>query len=262
MVLLGVSTLFCLVVLWTAWGPLAAAWNTADWVEWVVAVFLAVILWRALKKTLLPSWPFGWLYVYRKMGIRLTADEAKRVAFSLDGSVGEWYGPPNLKLFPSEHRKDRYLREVNDFARRHKRPVPFPLVEAEWESFRQREQQEERRREAEAAQQRARQAQEAEAKRARQRQQSESRGQQQRSSQDDSQAGVPIDVIAAFRIFGFHDAGATPEQVREVWRRRMQGLHPDRYAKADAELREFAELRTVEVNHAYQRLQRWWEKRT
>jgi DnaJ-domain-containing protein 1 len=49
---------------------------------------------------------------------------------------------------------------------------------------------------------------------------------------------------------------ATPEQIRKAYQDRVRQYHPDRVAQAAPELQRLAELRTKELNAAYEALTR------
>ena len=47
------------------------------------------------------------------------------------------------------------------------------------------------------------------------------------------------------------DQNATPEQIKEAFRREISKYHPDRVEGLGIELRELADQKAKEVNHAY-----------
>jgi len=51
-------------------------------------------------------------------------------------------------------------------------------------------------------------------------------------------------------------ASATDEAIEQAWRRKMSEYHPDRVANSADEIRALAEKRAIEINAAYETIQK------
>lgn len=63
----------------------------------------------------------------------------------------------------------------------------------------------------------------------------------------------PEPDLEAYAVLGL-DPGASDEKIERTWRQLMGKYHPDRVAGAADEIRALAELRSREINSAYDRI--------
>ncbi|WP_304412940.1 J domain-containing protein [Cetobacterium sp. ZOR0034] len=66
--------------------------------------------------------------------------------------------------------------------------------------------------------------------------------------------GTFEDKSKYYAILGVKE-GSTPEEIKKAYRELAKKHHPDRYANADAEIREMHERKFKEINEAYEKLQ-------
>lgn len=68
---------------------------------------------------------------------------------------------------------------------------------------------------------------------------------------------IPKQVLAALAVFELRES-ANFEQVRTAYYELVKSYHPDKVAHLGAELRRVAEVKTKEINSAYQILEKFY----
>lgn len=210
--------------------------KTFDEGDWLAPVALLMLLAAAivvcfwtLKRTLLPDWLPTFLFCWDEYRIRLSADEAQRITFILNGSVNEtWYSFGPLKRVPKELRKEVLYQLANRIAVQWNRAKPFDVPD--WEELE---------RESKAREEAA---------------------QEEKGKEGESQARVSkardIQLRVSLEVLGLSEAPKEFSVVRSAYRRRVSEFHPDRFQGEKPEVLATAEEMTKRINQAYRYLVR------
>ena len=83
----------------------------------------------------------------------------------------------------------------------------------------------------------------------------ESEGRDERERSSSAQAEAPKSSVDPYRTLGI-DSSASGEEIRSAYKARMHEYHPDKVAHLGEELQKVAHRKAVEIQRAYEQLQK------
>lgn len=204
--------------------------NDLEWI-WVILTlaygiggYIGAIM--LLGKTILPYWLPTYLHVRFSLFTKVTPDEAKRLGFLFDGSLGGiWYPLGSIRKIDSEFRREALFRFANKIAADRGWGRPFAMPEDNINQQRQQSQQ-----------------------RANTSEQTNRNGRSQ--STENAQVSVCLEVLGLGQIPASFDA------VKMAYRRKIKEFHPDKFAGERPEVIQYAEETSKRLNAAYAYLER------
>lgn len=204
--------------------------NGLDWV-WIILMwgyiiggYIGAIM--LLGKTILPYWLPTYLHVRLSLSTRITPDEAERLSFLFDGSLGGvWYPLNSIRKIDTEFRREALLRFANKIAAEYGWRRPFAMPEDNINRQNQKSQQ----------------------------YANESSQARQNSS---SQSTEDTQLTVCLEILGLHKMPSNFEEVKLAYRRKIKEFHPDKFARERPEVIQYAEETSKRLNTAYAYVER------
>lgn len=204
--------------------------NDLEWI-WVILTlaygiggYIGAIM--LLGKTVVPYWLPTYLHVRFSLLTRITSDEAERLGFLFDGSLGGiWYPLSSIRKIDQEFRREALFRFANKIAAEHGWRRPFAMPEDNINQQRQQSQQ-----------------------RANTSEQNNRNGQ--------NQSGGDTQVSVCLEILGLRSMPPTFDAVKLAYRRKIKEFHPDKFAGERPEVIQCAEETSKRLNAAYAYLER------
>ena len=199
--------------------------NDLEWI-WVILTLVygiggyigAIML---LGKTILPYWLPTYLHVRFSLFTKITPDEADRLGFLFDGSLGGiWYPLSSIRKIDWEFRREALFRFANKIAAENGWRRPFAMPE---DNINQQRQQ---------SQQRANTS-------------------DQTAQNGRSQPTVDAQVSVCLKILGLNQMPTSFEAVKLAYRRKIKEFHPDKFAGERPEVIQYAEETSKRLNAAY-----------
>jgi len=170
------------------------------------------------KKTFWPSWLPTWRYVRNTLGVKIDKNEALKLTFLFDGSLGgQWFPLIGVKSIEEPYRKEALFRFANHIASGYGWSDPFPEYED------------------------------------RSKNDKNSRNNDEKNNENLSQHSDRNQAAKqeALRAVGVNKNNATWEEIKHSYRRKIMQYHPDRYVNEDPELIKYAEEMAKKINEAY-----------
>lgn len=178
----------------------------------------AVVL---LSRTLLPYWLPTYLYVRSVLLTKISPNEAERLGFLFDGSLGgRWYPLGSIRKIDVDYRKEFLFRFANKIASEQGWHSPFAMPEDKIN------QQKQNSREGENM-----------------------RG-QETSGSGDKQMEFCLETL------GLHQQPTTFEPIKQAYRRKIKEFHPDKFIGEPPEVLRYADETSKKLNAAYAYLKR------
>lgn len=190
------------------------------WVLLSIALFFAAYVGSImlLMKTVLPQWLPTFLYVRTSSRTAVTPSEAEKIGFLFDGSLGGvWYPMSHLRKVHPDYRKEMLFRFANKIAAQNGWQRIFEMPE--------------------------------------------NQSKKPDLNQEKSFKETPkfdtrtVQALACARALGFTEIPKDIEVAKQAFRRKMQGIHPDKFAGAKPEVRQNAEEMAKQLNAAFDFLQ-------
>lgn len=195
--------------------------NFPDWLRIVVnlaALLLAPVATIEIsKRTFWPDWLPTWRYVRKKLGVSVDKNEAAKLSFLFDGSLGgQWFPLNGMKSIEEPYRKEALFRFANHIAGSYGWNDPFPEYADKPGS-------------ASTSQNQS--------------------GENPFSSVPDRNKDARLEAL---RVVGVFNESASWDEIKQSYRRKIMQYHPDRYAKDEPEVLKYAEEMTKKINKAYE----------
>lgn len=204
-------------------------WIILMWV-YIIGGYIGAIM--LLGKTILPYWLPAYLHVRLSIFTKITPDEAERLGFLFDGSLGGiWYPLGAIRKIDPEFRREALFRFANKIAAEHGWRQPFAMPEDSIAGHRQQSQ-----------------------RQANNSYQSAGNTEKQQSSQD-QQADVCLQIL------GLREMPKSFDSIKLAYRRKIREFHPDKFAGERAEVLQYAEETSKRLNVAYAYLERYFAEK-
>lgn len=199
--------------------------NDLEWIWLILTLaygiggYISAIM--LLRKTILPYWLPTYLHVRFSLFTKISSDEADRLGFLFDGSLGGiWYPLSSIRKIDREFRREALFRFANKIAEENGWRRPFAMPE---DNINQQRQQ---------SQQRA-------------------NASDQTTQHGRSQPTVDAQVAVCLEILGLNQKPASFEVVKIAYRRKIKEFHPDKFASERPEVIQYAEETSKRLNVAY-----------
>lgn len=209
--------------------------NNLEWL-WIILMWAYIIggyigAIMLLGKTILPYWLPTYLHVRFSLFTKITPDEADRLDFLFNGSLGGiWYPLSSIRKIDCEFRREALFGFANKIATENGWRRPFAMPE---NNNQQRQQ----------FQQRA-------------------NASDQTAQNSYSQPTVDAQISVCLEILGLNQMPASVEAVKLAYRRKIKEFHPDKFAGERPEVIQYAEETSKRLNVAYAFLEQHFARAT
>jgi DnaJ-domain-containing protein 1 len=204
--------------------------NALDWfwillsIAYGIGTYIAGVM--LLSKTLLPHWLPTYGRVRYLLATEISTDEAQKVSFLFDGSLGGiWYPLWSLRKIDKAFRKEALFRLANRIASNHGLHRPFVMPE----DF------------------------------VGQEAQTETKKNPQQKSETHRTDHL---TSSSLRVLGLQSMPTDFATIRQTYRRKVAQFHPDKFANESKEVIRYSEETTKALNAAYAHLENVYKKTT
>ena len=176
-----------------------------------------------LGKTILPYWLPTYLHVRFSIFTKITPDEAERLSFLFNGSLGGiWYPLGSIRKIDPEFRREVLFRFANKIATENRWRKPFEMPEDSIAGKRQQS----------------------------------NNSHQFAGNAERQQAPQDQHAVVCLQILGFREMPKSFDAIKLAYRRKIREFHPDKFAGERAEVLQCAEEASKRLNVAYAYLER------
>lgn len=198
--------------------------SNSDWAKiililayWMFGYVAAIAL---LRKTILPDWLPTYLHVRFSIFTKISSEEATKVSFLFDGSLGGvWYPLNTIGKIDAEFRREALFRFANKISIERGWRKPFEMPEDSFVSQQQQSQHHDSHKSKEnAAKQRER---------------------------------LNQQTLVCLKILGLYEIPKSFDVIKLAYRRKIREFHPDKFAGERAEVLQYAEEISKRLNVAY-----------
>jgi hypothetical protein len=210
--------------------------NNLEWI-WIILMWAYIIggyigAIMLLGKTILPYWLPTYLHVRFSLFTKITPDEAERLGFLFDGSLGGgWYPLALIRKIDREFRREALFRFANKIAAEHGWRRPFAMPEDNINKQRQQSQQ-------------------------------RANTSDQTTQNGRSQPTADAQISVCLEILGLNQMPASFEAIKLAYRRKIKEFHPDKFAGERPEVIQYAEEISKRLNVAYEFLEQYFARST